>query len=48
MNRADIATPPRGQQHWQHGLDLAQDSRWHEAARAFGRATRAAPDDVVY
>ncbi len=48
MNRADFATPPRGQQHWQHGLDLAQDSRWHEAARAFGRATRAAPDDVVY
>lgn len=43
-----VPAPTRGQTDWQQGLDLAQGSRWNEAARAFGRATRAAPDDVLY
>ena len=42
------AGPPAGQFHWQQGLDLATARHWPEAARAFGRATRAAPDDLLY
>ncbi len=37
-----------GRQHWQQGVELAAGQRWHEAARAFGRATRAAPHDLLY
>lgn len=48
MIRAENTPVTSGQQHWQQGLDLAQQSHWREAARAFGRATRAEPEDLVY
>jgi len=37
-----------GQTHWQLGLDLAGRRQWSEAARAFGRASRAAPQDALF
>jgi len=33
--------------HWQEGLELAARQAWPEAARAFARATRAAPGDAL-
>ena len=37
-----------GHRHWQHGVELLREQQWPAAARAFGRATRAAPRDVLY
>lgn len=37
-----------GHRHWQHGRVLASRRDWAGAARAFGRATRATPGDVLY
>jgi predicted O-linked N-acetylglucosamine transferase (SPINDLY family) len=37
-----------GQADWTMGLSLVGERRWPEAARAFGRATRAAPQDALY
>lgn len=37
-----------GQQHWQRGLDHAQQRDWVGAARAFRRAVRAVPGDALY
>jgi len=37
-----------GRASWQDGLALAQARDWHAAARAFARATRAAPKDALY
>ena len=34
--------------HWQHGCGLAGQRQWAAAAKAFARATRAAPSDVLY
>ena len=48
MNAVTPATPSAGHPHWQQGMELAADRRWPEAARAFGRATRAAPGDALY
>jgi predicted O-linked N-acetylglucosamine transferase (SPINDLY family) len=43
------ATPvDAGAAHWQRGVELAACQRWREAARAFGRATRAAAQDALY
>jgi predicted O-linked N-acetylglucosamine transferase (SPINDLY family) len=48
MNAVTSPTASAGHQHWQQGLELAAGQRWREAARAFGRATRAEPQDAVY
>jgi predicted O-linked N-acetylglucosamine transferase (SPINDLY family) len=45
---AAAATPSTAQRHWQSGRALAQAGDWPAAARAFGRATRAAPADALY
>ncbi len=37
-----------GSTHWRTGLALAQADDWLGAARAFARATRAAPKDALY
>ena len=37
-----------GHTHWQQGVELLRRQRWPQAAQAFGRATRAAPHDVLY
>ncbi|MDE2371895.1 MAG: tetratricopeptide repeat protein [Burkholderiales bacterium] len=37
-----------GQHHWSQGVALADAERWGDAARAFARATRVAPNDAVY
>ena len=37
-----------GQQHWDQGLALAGQRNWKGAARAFGRAAKAAPQDGLY
>ena len=34
--------------HWQHGCGLAGQRQWAAAAKAFARATRAAPTDALY
>ena len=38
----------RAHSHWQAGLAQAAQGQWALAARSFGRATRAAPDDALY
>ncbi len=46
-----VAAPvriPAGDGHWREGVDLAANEKWHEAVRAFARATRADPRDHVY
>ena len=48
MNAVTTEAPSAGQQHWQQGVALAAGQQWREAARAFGRATRAAPRDALY
>ncbi len=45
---AQPASPPEGQADWTLGISMVDDHRWREAARAFGRATRAAPKDALY
>ena len=44
---AEAATRP-GHPHWAEGLALAERGQWVGAARAFRRATRNAPHDVLY
>ena len=34
--------------HWQAGVELAARQHWRPAAKAFGRATRAVPDDILF
>jgi predicted O-linked N-acetylglucosamine transferase (SPINDLY family) len=45
---ASASTHDAGQLHWQAGMALAQARDWPAAARAFARATRAAPADALY
>ena len=45
---AAAAPPSAAQRHWQSGRALALVGDWPAAARAFGRATRAAPTDALY
>ncbi len=39
---------PGGRPEWEEGLRLGRGGDWRAAARAFGRATRAAPRDSLY
>jgi len=58
MNTAVLANPAArdtpdpasrpGHSNWAEGLALAERGQWVRAARAFRRATRTAPDDVLY
>ena len=52
MNTATLAAPEAatrpGHPHWAEGLALAERGQWVGAARAFRRATRNAPHDVLY
>ena len=58
MNAAVLASPVTpttpdpasrpGHSNWAEGLALAERGQWVRAARAFRRATRTAPDDVLY
>ena len=52
MARPPSATPQRAragaQRDWQRGLVHASARQWALAAKAFGRATRAAPQDGLY
>jgi predicted O-linked N-acetylglucosamine transferase (SPINDLY family) len=48
MTSTLIERPARGQQHWHQGRAHAQRGDWRQAARAFERAARAAPGDVLY
>ena len=45
---AAASTPTAAQRHWQEGMTLAKAGNWPAAARAHGRATRAAPTDALY
>lgn len=45
---ASLGPHDAGRSSWQDGLALAQARDWHAAARAFARATRAAPKDALY
>lgn len=45
---ATAAGAGAGQRHWHAGLALAGAHDWAGAARAFARATRAAPHDALY
>jgi len=42
------AIAAKGQRHWHEGVSHAQKHDWVGAARAFRRAARAAPGDVLY
>ena len=39
---------PAARRDWRRGMALAQASAWPQAAKAFDRATRAAPNDALY
>jgi predicted O-linked N-acetylglucosamine transferase (SPINDLY family) len=48
LDEAQPPAPLEGQADWSLGRSMVADRRWQEAARAFGRATRAAPRDALY
>jgi predicted O-linked N-acetylglucosamine transferase (SPINDLY family) len=45
---AQSSAPVEGQADWSLGMSMVDGRRWPEAARAFGRATRASPRDALY
>ncbi len=46
--QANSRSQPSAQRDWNRGLVLASQSQWAQAALAFGRATKAAPQDSLY